>query len=77
MVESGPGSRIMNRLLIVDADDGRVLRTQFEGDTIDEALAYSPDGARLVGPGLEHRLNVWNAETGQVERCRHEGNHGP
>jgi WD40 repeat protein/tRNA A-37 threonylcarbamoyl transferase component Bud32 len=69
VIESGgPGERSINRVLIVDTEAGRVLRTQFEDKTIDEALAYSPDGSRLVGPGLDRHLNVWDAESGLVER---------
>jgi WD40 repeat protein len=56
-----------NRVLIVDAETGRVLRTQFEVKSLNEALAYSPDGSLLVGPGPDRKLNVWDAETGRVK----------
>ena len=57
-----------SRVLIVNAEDGRVIRTLFEGKWINEALAYSPDGSLLVGPGPEGKLNVWDAETAKVVR---------
>ncbi len=56
------------RVLIVNADDGRVIRTLLEFKWINEALAYSPDGSLLVGPGPEGKLNVWDAETAKVVR---------
>ncbi len=57
-----------SRVLIVNADDGRVIRTLLEYKWINEALAYSPDGSLLVGPGPEGKLNVWDAETAKVVR---------
>jgi WD40 repeat protein len=60
--------RPTNKVLVVDAKAGRVLRTQFEVKSINEALAYSPDGSLLVGPGPDSKLNVWDAETGRLER---------
>jgi WD40 repeat protein len=57
-----------NRVLIVDAETGRVIRTQFEVKSINEPLVYSPDDSLLVGPGPDRKLNVWDAETGRLER---------
>src|SRR5262249_42041042 len=50
-VDSGA---LSNKLLIVDVETGRVLRTQFEVSAISDALAYSPDGSLLVGPGPDY-----------------------
>jgi WD40 repeat protein len=55
-----------NQVLIVDVESGRLLRTQFEVNSINEALTYSPDGSLLVGPGPDPKLNIWDSETGQV-----------
>jgi WD40 repeat protein len=60
----GPGA---NPVTVVDARTGRVLRTHDAKD-INEALAYSPDGKRLVGPVDTGALAIWDAETGRMER---------
>ena len=67
-VDESEGQKSSSRVLIVNAEDGRVIRTLIEGEWINEALAYSPDGSLLVGPGPEGKLNVWDAETGKVVR---------
>ena len=73
-VDEYEGQKSSSRVLIVDAEDGRVIRTLIEGKPINDALAYSPDGSLLVGPGPEAKLNVWDAETGQGGADdRHEG----
>ena len=46
-----------------------MVRTLIEGKSINEALAYSPDGSLLRRTGgPEGKLNVWDAETGKVVR---------
>src|SRR5262249_15890213 len=54
-------------VVVVNAETGRVIRT-LAGKPINGALAYSPDGKWLIGPGERKQLNVWDASSGQLAR---------
>jgi WD40 repeat protein len=62
IVKEGTGS-----IAVLDARDGRVVRTIDLEARQAVKLAYSPDGRRLVAGFLEGAVRVFNLETGAVE----------
>ncbi len=56
-------------LIPVNMPEGRRSLDGFSKDGYAvHALAFSPDGLRLVGAGEESRICIWNIKTGQKER---------
>ncbi|UGX93643.1 caspase family protein [Bradyrhizobium barranii subsp. barranii] len=54
-------------LKLWDTSTGRLIRSFVSDYTKGEvdAVAFSPDGKRLLSGGLDHSLHVWDVETGQ------------
>ncbi len=53
--------------LLVQKSDQSVAFTELSGHTAAvHALAFSPDGRRLVSGAFDNALNVWDVETGQL-----------
>jgi WD40 repeat protein len=61
-------------LKLLDADNGRVIRTLALGDLASpSSVAFSPDGKRLLAAGLD-MLRLWDLGSGKLLRTFHGGN---
>jgi WD40 repeat protein len=66
---SGDGQRILagdGSIRVMDASNGKVVRT-FKGDTMAiQTLAFAPDGRHAISGGQDRTLKFWDIETGKL-----------
>jgi WD40 repeat protein len=65
MTYSPDGRRLLYGYIIMDTENGRVLRSLDEDiGRFDSAVAYSPDGRRIASGSEDGAIKIWDAETG-------------
>jgi WD40 repeat protein/serine/threonine protein kinase len=70
------GKKFQGVVKVVDADTGKELVTFTGHKTSVAAIAFSPDGKRVVSAGGDEKVKIWDASTGEELLALDDHGHG-